>query len=1284
MESEESATAALLSRLDLATVEHPVRLGDYDVTGVVGRGGMGAVYEAIDRARGTRVALKTVALGDVEAGIRLKREFRVVADLSHPNLAPVYALSWAEGLWFYAMARVAGRDFITWARGERAPAPSDLPLLSTVRYRGATPMDRTIRRREGPAPSRPRRGDDELRGAVIQIVRGVQALHDAGLRHGDLEPSNILVDDEGRVVVVDFGLTQPMGETHVSGGTPLYMAPELLSGEDASVGPWCDWYALGVTLYQALTGRIPDQEATSVFQLLSRRSAGPPPPPADLVASLPSDLCEVCERLLTPQIAERPDGDALLATLGGREPGGTSPGRAPIHDSFVGRVSELARLERALERARSGRCTIAHVHGPSGIGKSTLVRQFLGTVAALDLALVWTGRCYERENVPYKAFDGVVDALAGWMGSLERADVLRLLPRWTGELGRAFPALGPCLRVAAAAEPTAPDAIERRRRAVSAFVELVGRACVERPVVLFIDDLHWTDHDSAGLLDALVAGSPRSLLVLVSYRSREALDNRALAGHFARCRELGADTVIDLPLEPLPEDDARALASGRLREMRVSAADAWAPRLAREAAGVPFFIEVLGRFLRDRGTIDDSVSLRDAVVAAIDALPGAQRALVELVAVSDRPIPQRILFEAAELDVGDLAALLSLCSASLLRWSGAGPDDLVASHHDRIREVVLSELSEEALRRRHLSLGRAFAERCPAPVDGDAPWLFDAVRHLEAAEAWIEGDADRERAAVLHRAAGLRAQAAAAFPLARRCFDAGRRFLPKDAWEQSRELAFELALGVAECAWLGGDFASTDARLAEILEHVDGDLDRVRAHRVDIAARIARRDLLGAIDVARQGLRRLGVALPESPTDADVGAAVQRAMEALGDEGPGRLEGLADLEDVEVHAARTLLVDVTSAAYYAAPALLPIIACEIIVSSLDSGPSSATPFGLAVYGIVLNSLGMHRPAHEIGELAHRMIGRYEDRSLEVRTRLVVHNNVCVWTVPLQSQLDDLLATYEIGRADGDFEFAAIAAQCWATNAFVAGRDLVDVERTATRLGEFMREHHQRTALILHRPLERLIGCFRGRTATPASLSYDGFDEEETLAAAAAAGSASVAFVTLSDMLVARYHFGDPADAWAVACRALPFAAGAASTHHLATYHLYAPLAAAAGLRAAEAEARAAWLEAIDASITQLERWAEAGPTNFEHRLLLVRAERAAACGAYDEAAELYERAAQAAARTEYVNDAALIDERTGRFLMDRGDALLGGELLSRARDAYGRWGAKAKVAALGR
>lgn len=1290
------------------TLAAPVPLGSYDVVGLLGYGGMGNVYRAIDRERGTPVALKTLHVSDAGSVARLKREFRAVADMSHPGLVPVYELATDQGIWFFTMELVDGVDFVTWARGERRrERQRPLTLLTTLDSEpGTTRISDTVAdvasgvvekaaaavaEVEPTQSSAPLRSYDELRGALLQLVEALNALHAADLRHGDVKPSNVLVRPDGRVVLVDFGLTQSTAQqSEVMAGTPLYMAPELYCHDrprtsradegEPGPGPWSDFYALGTMLYEVLTGHAPYRRSASLCELLCAKLHAQPLAPEALVADTPRDLSDLCSALMRPEVSERLGGEALQRQLAGEEMP-RSHARPRSRGRFVGRRGELHRLEHAYGRARAGSVTLARVEGSSGIGKSTLVQQFLRSVAQLDGALVLRGRCYERETVPYKAFDDVAETLAEW---LQHAAPVTM-PSWAGELALVFPAFGTleaCASAVAALSP-APEAAELRRRSWRALAELLATLGHERPVVVYIDDLQWTDDDSARLLVELlneVRDAP--LLFIVSHRP-EAASEAALGPLWVLAEELAVDgACVDIHMDALARTDAETLAQDVLRTHGATAEHA--AEIAREAGGVPLFVEELARYAaaRQEAVVGRAVTLDEALSARVGALPDTQRALVEVAALAARPVPQSVVFEAAGLDAAAIPDLLALRSASLLSWSGAAADDLVSIYHDRIRESVVSAQSDDAKQLGHLALGRALAARSSQLdlQDGsvEGRWLFDAVRHLEAAESLLLDAEERRLAARLNLHAGSRARQATSFSLALHHYLVGLRLLSDSRWSSDYELTLSLALGAAEAAWLTGDFSLAEQRLDDVYQHARSPLDRVPAWRVDISSRVARRALLDALKVVREALSELGVTLPEAPGDAEVGAAVGRAMEALGSDGVGRLETLAEVRDPIVVARMQLLTDASSSAYYAMPALLPVIACELVVSSVERGPSAATPFGLAIYGIVLNALGQLKESHQVGRVAFRMLDRWTDRSLVVRTRLVVHNNVCSWVVPLQLVLPDLLATYQLGRTTGDFEYGAIAAQCWTTNAFVAGLPLLEVERTTQDITEFMRRHQQSTALTLHEPTARLIGVFLGRSADSASLSYDGFDEETALASAAE--SASVAFVTLSDMMVARYHFGKPEEAWQLAQRAAPLQGGATATHHLVTFHLYGALAAAEVARRQGSADRGPFLTWMDQSIAAFESWSAAGPDNFEHRLLLLQAERAWVADDSEAAGARYAEALEAARGTEYVNDEALVAERHAAF-----ERALGRDpsaLLDQARAAYQRWGAVAKVAQL--
>ena len=261
----------------------------------LGRGGMGMVYEALDRNRGARIALKTLQHVSADGLLRFKNEFRAVQDVQHPNLVTLGELIEDCGQWWLTMELVDGVEF-----------------LAHVRPGGA--LD-----------------DTRLRAALVQLTSALQALHAGGLVHCDVKPRNVLVTSAGRVVLLDFGLVAHVDQSDSNVvGTPAYLAPE--QGLLQEVGPPADWYGVGALLYEALTGAPPFDGPP--LQVLKAKQEVLPRRPREL-ASVSEDLDALCMELLAVDPAARPDAATVLARL---EPSATRiapaaatlPLRAPL------------------------------------------------------------------------------------------------------------------------------------------------------------------------------------------------------------------------------------------------------------------------------------------------------------------------------------------------------------------------------------------------------------------------------------------------------------------------------------------------------------------------------------------------------------------------------------------------------------------------------------------------------------------------------------------------------------------------------------------------------------------------------------------------------------------------------------------------------------------------------------------------------------------------------------------------------------------------------------------
>ncbi len=717
------------------------------VRGKLGAGGMGVVYRVFDQAQQREVALKTLKTQSARDLFRFKREFRALCDLAHPNLCALHELHTTGDEWFFTMELIRGVAFIDWVRPSSG---SDQAYLdgddAETQPRGIGPRSRT----EVLASIC---NLERLERSLGQLCDGVHALHAAGKLHRDLKPSNVLCEPTGRVVLLDFGLVADLehagvDQTHerAAVGTPAYMSPEQAA--DTPLTPASDWYSVGVILYEALTGRRPFEGRAE--EIMRRKQLERPPRPRQLAEHLPPYLDELCMALLEPDPRDRPDGRAVLEALG-REPSlaTATVERTSGSGPFVGREPQLDMLHQALVDSRKGGVGIL-VRGPSGMGKSALVSKFMQGIAGS--AVVLSGRCYERESVPYKTLDTLIDALTSVLLKISPGELQTILPHDVAALGRLFPVLR---RVPLIAEPAIrrfqpADPQELRRRAFSALRYLLTRLAERRPVVVCVDDLQWGDVDSALFLGDLISRPDRPpVLVLLIYRNEDAGGpavaevNRRMA-----TATVPADVrMLDVP--PLANEDARDLV-GKLTGVD-SSANAWAEALIRDAGGNTMFLAELAR---SAGTVGGAPTLGELLRDRIARLPADARALLTACAVAARPTALDVAARAAGL-TDSSSALAVLRAERLLRAQPTADRDRVEPFHDRIRVAVVEDLGTGELRAVHRDLAAAYQYGAPGEPEPLVDHLLGAGETARAAEHAFAAARAAEDALAFRRAADL-------------------------------------------------------------------------------------------------------------------------------------------------------------------------------------------------------------------------------------------------------------------------------------------------------------------------------------------------------------------------------------------------------------------------------------------------------------------------------------------------------------------------------------------------
>jgi hypothetical protein len=646
--------------------------GRYQLVRKLGGGSTADVHAAFDTVLGASVGLKCFREQSPGALRGLKAEFRMLADIHHPNLVKLFDLVVTEEVAFFTMELVNGVTFAEYAR--TAPVA-------------------------------------DLRRAIGQLSDAIAALHEHGTLHRDVKPANVLVTSAGDVRVLDFGLASARAVPPMA-GTLAYMAPELFAGE-AAAEPG-DWYGFGVLLYEAVTGRLP-ADGPSVGELVLRKSTRRFPRASELARDLAPDLDELVWALLDPDPRTRADHASVASVVAG----GALSAAVPVaaDGRFFGRHPELVQLAGALDSADAGRTNSILVEGPSGIGKTALVRAFLETAQA-GRCTVLRGAARPQELVAFRAFDAVIDDMAAVIESLpdetRRAVVANLSP----SLARSFPVLVSLPGVVVDRAAPGLEALEARREAQGALGRILRALSSLAPLIVWIDDIQWSDYESLVYV--------RSLLELQGARILFVLTRRpgplAWADH-----EQWLMSAERITLGPLDEEDARKLLRARASDPAI------ATRTIDEAGGNAFLIEFFARHVTAVDAALGTLDLGSAVRGALLDLSPDARGLFECIALAQRPLPMSWLGGLVQDRTRLRDQVASLSSGRLV---SVDAQERVRPYHDALRERAEGLLLADTRVSRHGSVADILREH-NAPPEWQVPHLEGAGRLEAAGEACL-------------------------------------------------------------------------------------------------------------------------------------------------------------------------------------------------------------------------------------------------------------------------------------------------------------------------------------------------------------------------------------------------------------------------------------------------------------------------------------------------------------------------------------------------------------------
>lgn len=1163
----------------------------------------------------------------------------------------------------------------------------------------------------------------------IQLTTTLEALHDLNIIHKDIKPLNIIFNAvTNQIKLTDFSIASLLSRENQSAynptlieGTLAYMSPEQTGRMNRSIDYRTDFYSLGVTFYEILTGQLPFS-AVDPLELVHCHIAKQPILPHQIRPEIPEVLSQLVMKLMAKTAEDRYQGAygitadltqclQQLQTTGYIQP--FPLGERDISTKFqipqklYGRETEIEILTAAFDRVSCGFTEFMLIAGYSGVGKSALVYEIQKSVV-LQSSYFASGKFDQfKRNIPYAS---LIQALQDLIQQLltETAGQIQIwkekILAAVGTNGQIIIDVIPEVELIIGAQAPVPQlaASEAQNRFNLVFQQFLGVfAQKDHPLVLFLDDLQWADSASLKLLQLLTTSPDGlSLLLIGAYRDNEVNPTHALMITLEEIRQAGV-VVNQILLLPLALEHIHQLVADTLHCSKEQCRSL-AELVLAKTDGNPFFLNQILLALYEQHLLSYDVVARrwhwdleqiqqvgitdnvvELMVDKLQRLSEPTQNALKLVACIGNTFTLNLLAIANEKSLSATANELwealkeglilplsqsyKLAHVSELESSLSPEGDEVSIAyrflHDRVQQAAYLLIPDDRRQETHLRVGRLLLKHTALANREEA--VFDIVNQLNLGAALISDPAERIELAALNLIAGRKAKAAAAYEPASKYFTAGLASLPEQAWGDHYDLTLALYAEAAETAYLTAEFEQAEQLSEIVLQHAQDLLQKVKVYETKIYFYIAQNQMLAAIDTSLLVLELLGEPLSQTPPP-------ELVIEEL--------IHLPEMVDPYKLAAMRIVITLVTPSLNAKPELLPLIAYTLVNLSIQSGNSAFGAFGYTFYGLVLCSTpaGIDR-GYRFGQLGLKLLERFHARKLHAKVINIFDVFVRHWKEPVQKTIAPLREAIQIGLETGDVEYACYNATSYCNYLFFVGAPLEEVNQQQQKYIDLLLKFKQEYQIYFGQICRQLVLNLMGAAEDPLVLVGESFDEKITLPMLIATQNGTLLFLFHLAKTILLFIFKDYQQAAIHAKEAEKYQGNMVGFLQFAEHNFYYSLALLASGAESNAAEQHSILEKVAENQQLLHQWAAHAPANHQHKYDLVEAEQARVLGHDLEAMTYYDKAIQLAKTNGYIQEEALANQLAAEFYFSRGRDRIAQVYLREAYYSYLRWGAIGKV-----
>ena len=1179
---------------------------------------------------------------------------------------------------------------------------------------------------------------------AVQITETLGELHSHHIIHKDVKPENILYNPNSeKIKLIDFSIASLLSKEspeitslNLLEGTLAYMSPEQTGRINRTLDYRTDFYSLGVSFYEMLTGRLPFQNVQDPMELVHCHIAKIPMAPEEINPNIPLGISVIAMKLLSKNAEDRyqsayglkadlekamlqleTKGRIDLFSLGEQD----FSHQLQIAQKLYGRQVEVAALMAAFEKVSLGSSEVVLVGGYSGIGKSSLVNEVHKPIVRQRGYFIGGKFDQLKRDIPYAS---LIQAFRELMRQLLTETQVRV-EVWKNKLLQALGVNGqviidviPEVELIIGQQAPVPqlgvtESQNRFNRVFKQFIHAFTAA--DHPLVLFLDDLQWADAASLKLVENLMTDlETQYLLMIGAYRDNEVSPTHPLILMLEAIRVSGA-TVEELLLKPLAAPHITQLLTDTFN-CESSQAEPLADLLLQKSQGNPFFLTQLLKVLHqdnlltfnyrlglwqwDLNKIESQAitdNVVDLMVNKIQRLSEPTQQVLQLAACVGNRFNLEILAVVNEKSASATAADLwsALQEGLVLPLSDTYkiPQLLNQSElaiycdnavqidykflHDRVQQAAYSLIPIGQQQQVHLKVGKLLLHNTEKTHLEEH--LFEIVNHLNAGESLIIEPAERYEMAELNLKLGQRAKSSSAFATALKLLNIGITYLNINSWQDKYLLTLNLYLQAGEAEFLNGKYEQALLIFEQTFSQVKNTLDMCRVNEYRIMCYRMENDLNSAYEIGLNTLKLLGFEFTAYPDDAYLLKKLNQTKEVIGDRSTFSLAELPQMQDEEKLMAQRILKEVWPIAYFLGSKALHVTSMNLTQLSVQYGNSPISVFGYMLYSFnLVFQYGEVDSGYEFGQLSLQLHEIMRTKELEANILNMWGGLICHYKDHISQGKPYLLKGFNSGLETGSYQWSGYCSVNFLWQSLFGNESL---EKTAEVAEDFIPTLRKidKNMLNYHLLAMEAIANLTKPAGKIDELVGTWADEQQVLEFALASSDMLSAFVVYIYKLALCNWYGKYTKAVEYAENAEKFVGGARGIFINPVFYFHHSIALARAYAEVDTTTQAIYLHKLNVNLEKFQQWAMHCPTNYQHKFLLIQAEIARICQQDYQAMELYDKAIVSAAENGYLQNEALANELAFRFYLAKDRKNLAKVYLTEARYRYLKWEAIGKV-----